>query len=163
MKDKINFLVKFLILTLVLFLIWIPVGKVYLLVLAWASKAVLWVMGYHATMSVDGAPIFVCRGFMIGMEEYAHLVNYNIIPLIALIIATPGIELNRRIKMLLIGVLVLFFMHVIDFVSHFPMYCSGSGIAETVVIFMAVGKVAVPFVLWFVLAYKEILGNGQQL
>jgi len=159
MKDKVNFLVKFLILTLVLFLIWIPVGKVYLLVLAWVSKYVLLVMGYHTTPYAADAPAFVCRGFMIGMEEYAHLVNYNSIPLVALIIATPNIELNRRIKMLLIGVSVLFCMHVIDFVSHFPMYCSGSGIAETVVIFMAVGEVAVPFVLWFVLAYKEILGS----
>jgi hypothetical protein len=54
---------------------------------------------------------------------------------------------------------LLFAMHIIDFVSHFPMYFSGSGIAEIVVIFMAVGEVAVPFVLWFVLAHKEILGN----
>jgi len=159
MKDKINFLVKFLILTLVLFLIWIPVGKVYLLVLAWVSKYVLLVMGYHTTPYAADAPAFVCRGFMIGMEEYAHLVNYNSIPLVALIFATPNIELNRRIKMLLIGVSVLFCMHVIDFVAHFPLVCNGSGIAEAVVIFMAVGKFAAPFVLWFVLAYKEILGD----
>ena len=64
--------------------------------------------------------------------------------------------------MLLIGVLVLFCMHIIDFVSHFPMYCSGSGIADTIVIFMAVGKVVVPFVLWFVLAYKEALKGIHQ-
>jgi len=159
MKDKINFLVRFLVLTIVLFIIWIPLGKIYLLLLAGVSKYVLLVMGYHATLSVDGAPAFICRGYLIGMEEYAHLVNYNSIPLVALIIATPNIELSRRIKMLLIGVSLLFCMHVIDFVAHFPMICSGSGIAETVVIFMAVGKVAVPFVLWFVLAYKGILGS----
>ena len=159
MKDKVNFLIKFLVLTIVLFIIWIPLGKVYLLLLAVVSKAVLWVMGYHATLSMDGVPAFVCRGYLIGMEEYAHLVNYNSIPLVALIFATPNIELSRRIKMLLIGVSVLFCMHVIDFVAHFPMICSGSGIAETVVIFMAVGEVAVPFVLWFVLAHKEILGD----
>ncbi|PXF60594.1 MAG: hypothetical protein C4B59_08730 [Candidatus Methanogaster sp.] len=159
MKDKVNFLIKFLILTIVLFIIWIPLGKIYLLLLAGVSKYVLLVIGYHATPYVADAPAFICRGYLIGMEEYAHLVNYNSIPLVALIIATSNIELNRRIKMLLIGVSVLFCMHVIDFVAHFPLVCNGSWIAETIVIFMAVGKVAVPFVLWFVLAYKEILGG----
>ena len=61
--------------------------------------------------------------------------------------------------MLAIGVFVLFCMHVIDFVSHIPMYFSGSTIAEIVMVFIGVGGFAVPFVLWFVLAYKEILGN----
>ncbi len=159
MKNKVNFLVKFLVLTIVLFIIWIPIGKIYLLLLAGVSKYVLLVMGYHATPFLDVAPAFECRGYRIGMEEYAHLVNYNSIPLVALIIATPNIELSRRVKMLLIGVSVLFCMHVIDFVAHFPMICNGSGIAETIVIFMAVGEVAVPFVLWFVLAHKEILGS----
>ncbi len=160
MKDKVNFLVKFLIFTFVLFLIWIPVGNVYLLVLAWVSKAVLWVMGYPVTLITDGSPIFIYHGVEVGMKD-AHLANFNIIPLVALILATPRIELVRRAKMLVIGMFLLFAMHIIDFVSHFPMHFSGSGIAEIVVIFMAVGEVAVPFVLWFVLAHKEILGNGQ--
>ncbi len=160
MKDKINFLVKFLILTFVLFIIWIPVGEVYLLLLAWASKCVLWVMGYQVTLITEGSPVFIYRGTAVGMED-AHLANFNIIPLVALILATPRIETVRRVKMLAIGMFLLFAMHIIDFVSHFPMYFSGSGIAEIVVIFMAVGEVAVPFVLWFVLAHKEILGNGQ--
>jgi len=158
MKGKVNFLVKFLILTFLLFLIWIPVGKVYLLVLAWASKYVLWVMGYQVTLIIEGSPVFIYQGAAVGMKD-AHLANFNIVPLVALILATPRIELVRRAKMLVIGMFLLFAMHIIDFVSHFPMYFSGSGIAEIVVIFMAVGKVAVPFVLWFVLAYKEILGN----
>ena len=159
MKGKINFLVKFLILTFVLFLIWIPVGKVYLLLLAWASKAVLWVMGYQVTLVTDGSPIFIYHGAAVGMKD-AHLANFNIVPLVALILATPRIELVRRVNMLVIGMFLLFTMHIIDFVSHFPMYFGGSGIAETVYIFMAVGEVAVPFVVWFVLAHKEILENG---
>ena len=157
MKDKVNFLARFLVLTLVLFLIWIPLGEKYLVLLAWVSKYVLWVMGYHVTLVTEGTPFFICRGYMIGMGEYAHLVNYNIVPLVALILATPRIEPVRRVKMLAIGVFLLFVMHIADFVFHFPMYFRGSGIAETVVVFMAVGEVAVPFVLWFVLAQKEIL------
>jgi fatty acid desaturase len=153
MKDKINFLVKFLILTLVLFLIWIPVGKVYLLLLAWVSKYVLLIMGYNAGLVVpNGAPmLFVYYGHVAVLDN-AHLMNFNIIPLVALILATPRIETARRIVMLVIGVFVLFCVHVIDLVSHFTDY-------EIIVIFMAVGEVAVPFMLWFVLAHKEILGN----
>ena len=161
MKDKINFIIKFLILTFVLFLIWIPLGEKYLVLLAWVSKYVLWVMGYNATLVTNGSPFFLYHGAMIAMEN-AHLANFNIIPLVALILATPRIDLIRRMKMLAIGLFLLFCMHVTDFVSHFPMYFHGSGIAETVVIFMAVGEVAVPFVLWFVLAHKEILGSVRQ-
>ncbi len=163
MTDRIKFLttliVRFLVLTFVFFLIWIPIGELYLTLLAWASKCVLWVMGYHTTLVTgEGAPYFLCRGFEIGMKD-AHLANFNIIPLIALILATPGVDLMRRAKMLVIGVFVLFCMHVIDFVSHFPMNFSGSAIAEIIVVFMGVCEVAVPFVLWFVLAHKEILGS----
>ncbi|MCK5108217.1 MAG: hypothetical protein KAR25_00855 [Methanosarcinales archaeon] len=154
MKDKINFLVKFLILTVVLFLVWIPVGKVYLLLLAWTSKAVLLIMGYNAGLVIEnGVPmLFVYYGHVAVMDN-AHLMNFNIIPLVALILATPSIDPVRRISMLAIGIFLLFGVHVIDLVSHFTGY-------EIVTIFMAVSEVAVPFVVWFLLAHKEILGNG---
>ena len=158
MKDKFNFLIKFLILTIVLFIIWILLGKVYLLLLAWVSKYVLLVMGYHVTLVTNGAPVFIYHGAAVGMEN-AHLANFNIIPLVALILATPRINPVRRIKMLAIGMFLLFCMHIIDFVSHFPVYFHGSWIAEIIMTFMAVGEVAVPFVVWFILAHKEILGS----
>ena len=160
MRGKANFLIKFLMLTFVFFLIWIPLGEKYLILLAWVSKYVLWVMGYHVTLVADGTPFFVYSGIEIGMKG-AHLSNFNIIPLVALIIATPRIEPVRRMKMLAIGIFLLFCLHVIDFVSHFPMYFHGSGIAEVVVVFMAVGEVAVPFVLWFVLAHRDILKSAR--
>ena len=58
---------------------------------------------------------------------------------------------DQYVAMLTIGVSVLFCIHVIDLVSHFTDY--------EIIVIMAVGEVAVPFVLWFVLAHKEILGN----
>lgn len=158
MKDKVNFLIKFLILTFVFFLIWIPLGEKYLLLLAWVSRYVLWIMGYHVTLVTDGTPFFIYSGIEIGMKD-AHLANFNIIPLVALILATPRINPVRRIKMLAIGTFLLFCMHIIDFVSHFPVYFHGSWIAEIIMIFMAVGEVAIPFVVWFILAHKEILGS----
>jgi hypothetical protein len=105
MKDKVNFLAKFLILTIVLFIIWIPVGKVYLLLLVVVSKYVLLVMGYNAGLVVEnGVPmLFVYHGHVAVLDN-AHLMNFNIIPLVALILATPRIETARRIAMLAIGV-----------------------------------------------------------
>ena len=155
MKDKFKFLIKFLVLTIVLFIIWIPVGKVYLLLLAGVSKYVLLIMGYNAGLVVEnGAPIalFDYYGLGVKIDNNAHLMNFNIIPLVALILATPRIEMARRIIMLAVGTSLFFWLHVIDLVSHVTGY-------EILTIFMAVGGVAGQFIMWFVLAHKEILGN----
>ncbi|MCK4818524.1 hypothetical protein KA005_22330, partial [bacterium] len=66
-----------------------------------------------------------------GMEN-AHLSNFNIIPLVALILATPRITPERSVKILAVGIFLLFCLHVTDFVSHFPMYFRDSGIAALV-------------------------------
>jgi hypothetical protein len=155
LKGKINFLLKFFVIAFILFIIWIPVGKAYLLLLALVSKYLLWAMGYHVTLFWNGTPYFLYLGTDIGMKN-AHLGNYNIIPLISLILATPNIALNRRLKMLMIGIFLLFCLHTVNFVSHFPRYFDGSEIAGVVMSFIAVGGVAIPFVMWFMLAHKEI-------
>ena len=63
--------------------------------------------------------------------------------------------MTRRIVMLTIGTFLFFWLHVIDLVFHVTDY-------EILIIFMAVGGVAGQFVMWFVLAHKEILGNERQ-
>jgi len=79
----------------------------------------------------------------------AYLGNFNIVPLFALVIATPKLTVRRRIEMLVIGVPLLFLLHVLDLVAHFPMYFHGSGIAQFVVYSIGVGGVALPFIIWF--------------
>ena len=64
-----------------------------------------------------------------------HLANFNLVPLVALAIAIPGWRLRERGKMLAIGIPLLFLLHVLDLVAHFPMYFHGSGIAQFVVYF----------------------------
>ena len=157
MNDRLKFLIKFLALTALLFLVWIPIGEKYLDLLAWVSKYVLLILGYHVTLVMDGTPFFLYQGVRVGLES-AHLSNFNIVPLVALVLATPKILPMRRVKVLLIGLFILFCMHVVDLAFHFPMYFGGSGAAEIVVDSMAVGEVVVPFVLWFVLVHREILG-----
>ena len=161
MKNKISFIIRFLVLTIVLYIIWIPLGKGYLLILAWISQYLLWVIGYHVELVVNGMPYFIYNDMIIDMEN-THLSNFTLVPLVALIFATPGIKFDKRLNMLIIGVFILFCIHITGFVSHFPIYIHGSKVAETVMVFIAVCNMAVPFVLWFILAHKEILGIDEK-
>ncbi len=163
MKIKI-LLFRFIFFSLVIFLLWIYLGKLYLFVLAYVSKYLLLAMGYNLKLVTTGeSPVFIYNGAEIGMKG-AHLSNFNILPLVSLVLAVPGIALKRRGKMLLIGIAAIFLLHLTDFAAHIPMYSAmyygGSKIAGEaagmIVNFMAVGEVAVPFLIWFALAYKEI-------
>lgn len=60
-----------------------------------------------------------------------------------------------RTLLLAIGVPLLFLLHVLDLVAHFPMYFYGSEFARFVVYSIGVGGVAVPFIIWFVVCYKS--------
>ena len=87
----------------------------------------------------------------------AYLVNFNLVPLVALAIATPGWGLRERGKMLAIGIPLLFLLRVLDLVAHFPMYFYGSEIARMMVYSIGVGGVATPFIIW--LALNLFLGR----
>jgi len=155
MKIK-TLLLRFFVFSIVIFLVWIFLGKLYLFVLAYTSKYLLMAMGYKVLLVTSGeSPYFVYKGVEIGMKG-THLSNFNIVPLIALILAVPGIAHEKRVKMLLIGIPSIFLLHLTDFVSHIPMYFDRSEVAGLIVAFMAVGEIAVPFLIWFALAYREI-------
>ena len=80
MKIKTLFL-RFIAFSILIFLIWIFIGKLYLYALAYASKYVLLVLGYDISLVTTGdSPYFVYKGIEIGMRD-AHLANFNIVPL----------------------------------------------------------------------------------
>ncbi len=156
MKIK-NFFLRFIAFSIVIYLVWyFLLGKPYLFALAYASKILLMLMGYNVLLVTTGEfPYFVYKGIEIGMKG-AHLSNFNIVPLVSLILAVPGVAFQRRGKMLVVGIAAIFLLHLVDFVSHIPMYFDRSGLAGLIVAFMAVGEVAVPFLIWFALAYRDI-------
>lgn len=155
MRIKTLFL-RFIAISFVIFFIWIFVGKFYLFGLAYASKYLLLAMGYDVSLVTAGdSPFFVYKGIEIGMKD-AHLANFNIVPLVSLILAVPGVALKRKGTMLMMGVAAIFLLHLTDFVSHIPMYFDRSAIAGLIVTFMAVGEVTVPFLIWLALAYRDI-------
>jgi hypothetical protein len=75
---------------------------------------------------------------------------------VALAIATPGWGLRERGEMLAIGIPLLFLLHVLDLVAHFPMYFPGSGLAWMVVYSIGVAGVAAPFIIWFCMIYRDL-------
>jgi len=158
MKIK-TFFLRFIAFSIVIFLFWIFLGKLYLYALAYASEYLLNAMGYNVTLITTGDnPYFIYKGIEIGMKD-AHLSNFNIVPLVSLILAVPGGSLKRKGKMLMIGITSIFLLHLTDFVSHIPMYFDKSEIAGLIVVFMAMGEVAVPFLIWLALAHTDIFSE----
>ncbi len=155
MRDKLLFIGKFLVFSAIIFIIWIFIGKYYLILVAYASKFILALMGYNATLLINEKIYFICRGAEIGLT-HSELANYNIVPFLALVFATP-IGISRMGKILSIGLPTIFLFHVIDLVAHFPFYYEGSSFARMIVSLPAVTRMAIPFLLWFALTYDYIL------
>ncbi|MBE0516394.1 MAG: hypothetical protein IBX41_03230 [Methanophagales archaeon] len=134
------FLLEFLAVSAICLAVWYRIGEFYQGAIFFVAKHVLLSMGYTpvqiAAVNVSGA----------------YLGNFNVVPLVALAIATPGWRLRERGEMLVIGGPVLFLLHVLDLVAHFPMYFHGSELAQFIVHSIGVGGVAMPFIIWFMVA-----------
>jgi len=139
-KQIILFMLEFLAVSAVFLGVWYYIGELYQGAIFFFAKLILITMGY--------TPIQISAVNLSG----AYLGNFNLVPLVALAIATPGWRLRDRGKMLAIGVPILFLLHVLDLVAHFPMYFYGSEFAQFVVYSIGVGGVAMPFIIWVVLA-----------
>jgi hypothetical protein len=150
-KQIMIFLLKFLAVSAVFLVVWYYLGEFYQGVIFFFAKLILLVMGY--------TPVQISAVNLSG----AYLGNFNLVPLVALAIATPGWRLRDRGEMIVIGVPILFLLHVLDLVAHFPMYFYGSGFAQFVVYSIGVGGVAMPFIIWIVLAlfFRRDNRNGK--
>lgn len=141
------FIGRFLMFSLLLFVIWIYIGKYYLISLAYVSKTLVGVMGYDAVLVINEEIYFLCRGAQIGLTG-TELVNYNIVPFLALIAATPHLSRWRLGQSVLIGMPVIFVFHSINLIAHFPYYYNDSGFAEGVINAAGIVAMGLPFVLW---------------
>ena len=137
------FLLEFMVVSAIVLGVWYYIGEFYQSAVFLVAKQILLLMGYTlvqiSAVNLSGA----------------YLGNFNLVPLIALAIATPKLTTLRRIEMLALGIPLLFLLHVLDLVAHFPMYFHGSGIAQLIVYSIGVGGVALPFVIWFIICYIE--------
>ena len=137
------FLLEFMFVSAIFLGVWYYIGEFYQSVVFFFAKHILLLMGY--------TPLQISAVNLSG----AYLGNFNLVPLVALAIATPKLAMRRRIEMLAIGIPLLFLLHVLDLVAHFPMYFHGSGIAQLVVYSIGVGGVALPFIIWLAICYTK--------
>ncbi len=139
-KQIIAFLLEFMAVSAVFLALWYYIGEFY--------QGAIFFFAEHILLAVGYTPVQISAVNLSG----AYLVNFNLVPLVALAIVTPGWRLRERGEMLVIGIPILFLLHVLDLVAHFPMYFYGSGIAQMIVYSIGVGGVAMPFIIWFVFA-----------
>jgi hypothetical protein len=144
LASVIVFLLEFMAVSAVFLAIWYYIGEFYQGAIFFFAKLILLAMGYTlaqiSAVNLSGA----------------YLGNFNLVPLVALAIATPRLAMRRRCEMLAIGIPLLFFLHVLDLVAHFPMYFYGSGLARMVVYSIGVAGVAAPFIIWFCIGYRDL-------
>lgn len=158
-RDKLlSFVGRFFIVATVTFIPWIWIGKFYILLVAHVSRIPLAIMGY-GTEVVSGGEMGVgilCRGKFIGLAD-AHLANFNIIPFIALVLAS-FVSKERKIWMLMVGLTLLFISHVVDLVAHFPAFLASSKPATVVVDSIGIVGASLPFLIWFAFSWQDVFG-----
>ncbi len=140
-KRILVFMLEFMAVSAVFLALWYYIGEFYQGAVFFFAKHILLAMGY--------TPVQISAVNLSG----AYLVNFNLVPLVALAIVTPGWRLRKRGEILAIGIPILFLLHVLDLVAHFPMYFHGSEIAQMIVYSIGIGGVALPFIIWFVFAF----------
>jgi hypothetical protein len=141
-REILLFLLFFLLVSALFLAAWYYIGPFYQTVVFAVALVILLLLGY--------TPQQVAAVNLAG----AYLGNFNLVPLVALAIATPRLAVRKRLEMLGLGLPLLFLLHVVDLVAHFPLYFHGSTLAQVIVYSIGVGSVALPFVIWVVLGYR---------
>jgi len=154
-RPKTAFIIKFLIFSILFFILWIQIGKYYTLGISHVSHFLLKGMGYDTTLHHNGEIYFIYRQGLINLEN-TELINFNIASFLALIIATPLIRTHRALKSLAWGLPILFIFHVINLVSHFPYY-DGESWARAIISLSGITNMALPFILWIAFTYDFVL------
>ncbi len=159
-KNALWLCLKFLVLAPACLVLWLLVLPGY----AWVVGQVAgFLLEYVFRMPIDSMQVikggFLNTGtqltFVMGpvtrwMSDLGDLVT-NMAPFVALVLATSGLGVRRRLRILLIGLGIIFVSHVVTIVFRFT---AGKTALPT-----AVGLISItlPFLLWIVLAYWDKL------
>lgn len=153
-RQIVLFLLGFMLASALFLGVWYYIGEFYQAAVFFVARHILLLMGY-TSLQISGMDF-----------SGAYLVNFNLVPLIALAVATPKLAVKRRLEMLAIGIPILFLLHVLDIVAHLPHfielhYLHRMGFATLVVDSLGVIGLAVVFGIWFVICYQEFFRGGQ--
>ena len=154
------FFLKFAVLAPVCLVVWLYIIPTYTWALGHISGAFLkYVLRYPVTeLKVEAGGFlntgtqlsFAVGGRWLTMPDIGHLVT-NVAPFVALVLATSGLSVFRRLRILGIGIGIIVVAHAATIVLRLS---AGRTVLPTAVGFVAI---TLTFILWIVLAYWDKL------
>jgi hypothetical protein len=101
------------------------------------------------------------------LKVHGLSLQYGLIVIIALIAATPGLKLKRRLKFIIAAVIIMFFIHVLAVLtmgkvaqSVSPEHPSVAG-SPLEILFVSIGFDLFPILVWVALSFKYWLPSPQ--
>jgi len=155
--------VKFIVLAPICLVLWLLALPCYTKLLGQTTAAIIRLTTETAIESVsvthdgggflntDVALTYFYAAHSSTMHDVGHLVT-NVAPFVALVLATGGLGLWRRLRVLALGLVILYAFHVLTIVLRFSP--AGRTPLPTAVGF---ATITLPFLLWIVLAYWDKL------
>jgi len=146
-----SFLIKFVLFSTALYLIWTLIAPAYFSTILKITAAYFELIGIE--VSLNPTPDFL----------YYQGIRSCIPPFIALVLATPGIEWKKKSSLIALSMPLLFVFRTILQISY--VYLQIPPVSEfygVFVIFLSgTCRVALPFLLWFALTYKQLLARPE--
>lgn len=143
-KKVLIFLGKFILYISVLYILWLPLSRIYLIVRLKLSYILLNIIGYYPKFDIS--EIRASQGEM-----------FSFLPFLALMFATYGLAIARKWKPILITGLILFGVEVLGrfFEKLYFFNPSIYFISSMSIFFLATARVAIPFLSWLYLTAEE--------
>ena len=137
------FFVRFIAFSSIPFLIWLHLDKKYVLMTSYISEFLLHCMGYPISLFPDPTVMI-------------YPSTFNIIALIALVLATQSIGKNAKIKALIIGLLLMILLQVIHGAYQVLAYYQVPHALEITFAVQIGNQYFLPFGLWLAFTYKDV-------
>ncbi|MHC1610387.1 MAG: hypothetical protein ACXQTW_02100 [Candidatus Methanospirareceae archaeon] len=146
-----SFLIKFILLSTLLYLLWIPFASAYFSAVLKTTAAYFGLIGIEITLNPTHDYL------------YSQGIRSCIPPFIALVLATPGVKWKKMASLIALGIPALFVFRTILQISY--VYLQIPPVSEFYAIFViflsGTCRVALPFLLWFALTYKQLLARPE--
>ena len=130
MSDSVRFLAKFVLASVVAFMLYVPLSGTYVAFLSLGADALFGLCGHPASLDVDGRRPYLSypdirppegpeQGIRIPIFQ-SVAISFNLIMLVALFVATPHMPYRRKIEGIAVGALLLYVSHIahIYFISY---------------------------------------------
>lgn len=143
MKRILIFILKFILFLAIIYILWLPISKYYLIIRLKLSYYLLNLLGFYPKFEVK--------------ENLANGEFFSFLPFLALMLAYYGKKVLKRIKIILLTGLILFLIEVFGrFVQKLDFFYPGNYFISTFsVFFLATLRVAIPFIAFVFILSKD--------